>query len=115
MTREAARYAAVRGADYQSETGSKSPTQAQIAQNVVTPMAVAMDATKLTVQVQVVDGVSGAVAGWDGSARRPTSSTATQVTVANRVRVTVSYPWYPEWLLVGPITLQCVAETPMSY
>ncbi len=35
--------------------------------------------------------------------------------MANLVRVTVTYSWYPELFLVGPITLQSVTQTPMSF
>src|SRR5207248_6751306 len=43
LSREAARYAAVRGADWQRETGQASPTQQQITDTVVAPLAVSMD------------------------------------------------------------------------
>ena len=37
------------------------------------------------------------------------------VRVANRVRVTVTYQWYPGLFLTGPVTLRSVCEIPMSY
>jgi Flp pilus assembly protein TadG len=115
MAREAARYACVRGSDWQLTTDQPSPTQAQISQTVVVPLAVAMDTTQLTTTVQLVNGVSGAVTAWDSSNQATISLNANGQPVANRVRVTITYNWYPELLLGGPIVLQSVSETPMSF
>src|SRR5437764_13265984 len=70
LSREAARYAAVRGADWQRDTGQASPTQRQIT-DTVAPMAVSMDPAGLTVRVQWVNGVTGDVADWDASGKAP--------------------------------------------
>jgi Flp pilus assembly protein TadG len=115
MAREAARYAAVRGSDWQMTMDQPSPTQQQIAQEIVAPLAAAMDATQINTNVELVNGVTGVVTPWDSSNKAPTSLNASRQPVANRVRVTVSYPWYPEILLGGPINLQSVTETPMSF
>jgi Flp pilus assembly protein TadG len=115
MAREAARYAAVRGSDWQLTTNQPSPTQAQIAQTVVAPLAVAMDTTQLSTTVQLIDGVSGTATSWDSSNKATISLNANGQPVANRVQVTITYNWYPELLLGGPIALQSVSETPMSF
>jgi hypothetical protein len=87
----------------------------QIAQTVVVPLAVAIDPTQLDTHVEWVNGATGAVVDWDASDKSTTSLTASGDPVANRVRVTITYPWYPEVFLGGPITLQSVSETPMSF
>jgi Flp pilus assembly protein TadG len=115
MAREAVRYASVRGSDWQVTTNQKSPTQEQIAQTVVAPLAVAMDTTQLTTTVELINGVSGTATAWDNSNQATTSLNANGQPVANRVRVTITYNWYPELLLGGPIALQSVSETPMSF
>src|SRR5262249_49688885 len=38
-----------------------------------------------------------------------------QTVIYNNVVVTVTYQWFPELYLVGPITLSCTSEMPMSY
>jgi Flp pilus assembly protein TadG len=115
MAREAARYASVRGGDWQTDTGQPSPTQAQITQDIVVPLAVSLDTQQLTVGVEVIDGVSGTVTPWDSSGKWPTSLNASGQPVANRVRVTVTYHWYAELFLGSPVTMQSVSETPMSF
>ena len=115
LSREAARYAAVRGDDWQRETGQASPTQRQITDTLVAPMAVSMDPAGLTVRVQWVNGVTGDVADWDASGKAPTTLNAAGDPVANRVRVTVTYRWVPELFLTDPIDLQSVTESPLSY
>jgi Flp pilus assembly protein TadG len=115
MAREAARYACVRGSDWQIAENQPSPTQEQIAQTVVFPLAVAMDTNQLNTTVELIDGVSGKATPWDSSNQATTSLNAQGQPVANRVRVTITYNWYPELLLGGPIVLQSVSETPMSF
>ena len=115
MAREAARYASVRGGDWYRETNQPSPTQAQIAADLVAPMAAGMDPAKLTVRVQWVNGVTGEVLDWDESSKAPTTPNATGDDVANRVRVTVTYRWNPELYFGGPTDLESTSECPMAY
>jgi Flp pilus assembly protein TadG len=114
QAREAARYAAVKGSSWAAATSKTSPTSADIKTNTVVPMATAMDQTKLTVQVQWIDGVSGNIVDWDSSSKSPTTQTASG-NVANKVRVTVTYQWFPEFGVAGPITLKSVAEMAMEF
>ena len=110
LAREAVRAASVKGADYAAQTGQSSPTQQQLLTNVVQPRAVGMDLTKLSIQVQWIDGTTGQVLAWDSSSKAvKTSSTS------NRIRVTVTYQWSPEFLGAGPYTLQSVSEGPMLF
>ncbi len=118
MACETARYASVHGACYAQDTGNASPTAAQIYSQVVLPLAVNMDASNLSALIQVVDMTTGQVTSWDSSNLWPTSqatNTSQPAPVTNHVRVTISYQWFPEMFLAGPITLTSVSEIPMTY
>lgn len=115
LAREAARWASVRGTDYQKETGNSPPTRQEILQKAVLPLATGMDPEKLTLQVHWIDSATGEVVEWDNSAKAPATLTAGDEPVASRLRVTVTYQWSPELLLTGPLTLRSVAEAPMTF
>jgi Flp pilus assembly protein TadG len=114
LGREASRRASVQGSQYATETGNASPTQSQLLQNVVLPSAVALDPTKLTVAVFLVDGNTGAVTSWDSSTKAIGHTLSDGSTVANRVRVTVTYTGASA-ILLGTLTLQSTTEVPMLY
>src|SRR5262249_30252172 len=115
MAREAARYACVRGNRRLLETGQVPPTASTIQQQAVTPPALGLDSSKLTVQVQWGDEVTGTVSNWDTAVKWPTTTTTSGQVVTNRVRVTVTYQWWPELFLAGPVNLKSVSEVPMAY
>jgi Flp pilus assembly protein TadG len=115
QAREATRWASVRGARYAKETGQPSPTQDQILQNVVTPLSASMDPTKLGIRVEWIDATSGAAIPWDQASKAPTGKTQSGDRVSNRVRATITYQWWPEVFLTGPINLKSVSEFPMAY
>lgn len=115
MAREGSRYASVRGADWARDHKTPAPTAAQIARDAVLPMGVSMDPARVTVRVEWVNGVTGAVVPWDASKKTATTATAAGDAVANRVRVTVTYRWAPGLFFGGPIDLRSASETPMSY
>ncbi len=115
LAREAARYAAVHAGDYQKDTGQTCPTEAQIRQQVVLPLAVGLDPKALTVQIQWVNGLTGEVVNWDDSTRAPTTQDASGNPVSNTVRVTVTYQWAPSVTIMGPLSFQSVSEMPISF
>jgi Flp pilus assembly protein TadG len=115
LAQEAARWASVRGSDYQKDTGLAPPTRQGVIDNAVTPRLAGMDPGSLTVSVQWVDGVSGSASDWDGASKAPTGATANGTAVTNRVRVTVTYQWLPPVFFVGPLNLTDTAEVPMSF
>jgi hypothetical protein len=115
LAREAARYTSVRGSQYNQTTDKASPTQDQILQNAVTPLAVGMDTTKISIQVEWINGVTGDVVAWDTSKKTPRTLTNTSVAVTNSVRVRVSYDWTPGILLPGSLTLTSTSVMPMSF
>jgi Flp pilus assembly protein TadG len=112
---EAARYASVHGQQYQQATGNASPTQAQIFQNAVVPMAAGMNANSLTIQVFLVNPTTAMATAWDNSNKGPWSLTATSQPVNNHVRITIDYPWTPGFIVPGTITLSSTCEIPMSF
>ncbi len=114
QAREASRYASVKGTSWAAATGKTSPTAAQIASAAVLPFAAGMDPSQLTVRVQWIDGTTGNAVDWDSSTKSPTTQTSNG-TVANLVRVTVSYNWIPAWGFVGPITLSSVSQMAMEF
>ena len=111
---EAARWASVRGAQWQSATGQTSPTQQQIFDNAVAPMASGMDQNNISIQVYVVNQTTGTAVAWDSSNKSPFSLTSSNAPVATHVRVTITYPWSPGFLL-GTINLTSTCEIPMSF
>jgi Flp pilus assembly protein TadG len=115
QAREAARWACVRGSKWQSATKKTSPTQQQILQNAVLPFAAGMDTSKLSIQVQWLNEATGMSVPWDSSSKAPTSVTASGQTVTNRVRVTVTYQWYPGIIVPGSLNLTSTCEIPMSF
>jgi Flp pilus assembly protein TadG len=112
--REAARWASVRGADYQRQTNQTSPTQQQIFDQAVLPYAPNMDATALSIQVEWINGVTNTATAWDASTKEVRSITSTGQYVSNSVRVTVQYQWSPGMLWTS-MTLQSVTQIPMSF
>ena len=114
QAREAARWACVRGGDYQKDTDQASPTQQQILEQAVLPLAQGMDPNSLVVRVQWIDQGSNAVQNWDPAPKDVRSITPQGEYVSNKVRVTVTYLWN-SGILIGPISLQSVSELPMAY
>lgn len=114
LAREAARYAAVHGADWQAETG-RACARKDVLTDAVLPLTAGMAPDALALDLQWVNGTGATASDWDGVAHPPTATTASGSPVANRVRATVRYQWAPRWLLAGPLTLSSTSELPMSY
>jgi hypothetical protein len=115
QAREAGRFAMVHGGDFQLFTNAASPTQQEILQQIVEPMAVGMAPEALTVEVLWIDQATGKTYAWESASRDVLSITALGEYVTNTVRVTVSYQWTPDFLGVGPLLLKSTSETPMAY
>lgn len=114
LAREAARFASVRGADYQLEQDTASPTQAQIREQAVLPLAVNMDLDQVDVNVEWVDQANNVVQAWDLAKKYVRTIHPSGVYVNHSVRVTVTYRWTPG-VLLEPLTLRSVCEVPMGY
>jgi hypothetical protein len=125
LSREAARFAAVHGGQYQAENAAAIKSgqlpnvdSNYLKTNLVEANAAAMDLSLLTVQVNF--NTSGGSYDWDDTTdngnRYPFKENG-QGTYAqtNTVSVTVTYPWLPELFLVGPINVSSTSVMPMSY
>lgn len=113
LAREGARWASVRGSQYANETNQMSPTQQQIIEQAILPMAVGMDPAAIIVQIVWVDQGTNTAWSWDTASKEFRSITASGEYVSNTVQVTVSYQYTPG-LFWGPITVQSVSKMPMS-
>ena len=106
LTREAARYASVHGAEYAKELNVTAPTPADIYNNVVLPMAVGFDTSQLNYSITY------------NTSNAPFSTILdanNNVTpIQNTVTVTLTYLWLPEAFL-GGVTLSSTSVMPMSY
>jgi Flp pilus assembly protein TadG len=113
LSREASRRVSVRGDQYAQVTGKASPTEAQIVQNVVLPLAAAMNPSQLTVEIYLVDGTTGTATRWDLSNKAVFVVQSDGSKVYNKVRVRVAYVW--TLLTTTPINLQSISEVPMEF
>lgn len=106
LAREGARYASVRGAMYQAETGNPAVTAADVYNNSILPMAVGLDTSSLSHSVTWPNGNAPIYAD-------PNSNPPGQP-VGATVVVTVTYVWIPE-ALFGGMTLSSTSVMPMQY
>jgi Flp pilus assembly protein TadG len=93
LAREGARYAMVHGSEYASETGGSAATSDTIKSNVVSPMAIGLASTGLTV----------------------TANPSPVGAQGTRVQVTVSYSWTPLLYVTGTFTLSSTSEMVVAY
>jgi Flp pilus assembly protein TadG len=104
LAREAARYASTHGHQYRKDAGlpmgTSSDWSTDIYNNAIQPNIVALNPSLVTYQVTWPDVINqpGKPDNWPGS----------------KVDVTVSYQWFPELYLVGPIVLTSTSSTPIT-
>jgi Flp pilus assembly protein TadG len=115
LAREGARWASLRGGDWQTDNNQQATTQEQILQQGVLPFAAGMDPSSVAIQVEFVNRAANQVSAWDKVSHPPTSRDLLNNVATNRVRVTVSYQWVPGALLVGPLYLTSTSEVTMWY
>jgi hypothetical protein len=127
LAREAARFASVHGGQYAQDNlagirANELPNvdKKYLATSIVAGGAVALDPSRLTTIVRM-NTTQGSF-DWDDTIEtfnRWPYSTVIQnnrvIPVQNTVSVTVTYSWFPELYLLGPINLQSTAVMPMSY
>jgi hypothetical protein len=114
LSQEGARRTCVRGADFQLETMQTPPTQAQIRDELVA-LTAGLDPAALTVEVWLVDGLTGQATAWDSSSKSVLATAPSGEKATNRLRVVVRYQWIPETGISGPILLGCNSEVPMAF
>lgn len=93
LAREGARYASVRGADYQAATGKSATTQADVVAGGITPRVAGFPAGSLTTAVA-----------WSSPDQA----------VGSTVTVTVSYS-YPSAAYLGTVPMSSTAVMTISY
>lgn len=103
LAREGARWASVRGGQYQKETGNPAASAQDVFDNAILANAVGLETTALSCTVT-----------WsqDNWPNRVTTDYGRAET--NTVTVTVTYQWIPEAYL-GGITLTSSCVVPMTY
>ena len=92
ISREAARWACVRGEKYSFATGQPAATPQDVYDNVIEPKATLLDPTKLTYTVT-----------WNPDNRQD-----------SMVTVSLEYEWLPE-LYFSPVTLRASSTVPVQY
>jgi hypothetical protein len=127
LAREAARFAACHGGQYQKENAAAisagtmpNVDSTYLTTNVVQANAVCLDPAALSVTVNF--NMSSGSYSWDDTAdngnrwpNSPKTVNGTTYSETNTVSVTVSYQWVPEWFFVGPLTITSTAVVPMCY
>jgi hypothetical protein len=104
LARQGARYASTHGYQYRKDAGVSIGTSTDwstdIYSNGIAPYIVGLDTNQLTCQMSWPDVVNqpGKPDNWPGS----------------KVDVTVTYQWFPEVYLVGPITLTSTSSMPIT-
>jgi Flp pilus assembly protein TadG len=105
LAREGARYAAVRGMTFEAEhPGQTAATPEDVFNNAILPRVVSLDQNNLSYTVT-----------WDKNNYPYSITDNYEKPVANTVTVTVTYQWFPEVFLAGPITLTSSSTIPMCY
>lgn len=104
LAREGARYASVHGGQYQQETGNPAATPQDVYNNAIVPYATALDLSQLSYSVS-----------WNVNNMPYSANNEYEKPTRNTVKVTISYNWFPELYLVGPIRLSSTSTIPMSY
>lgn len=104
LAREGARWASVRGTQYAKDKNKPAATAADVKANVVLAKSVGLTAELLTCNVT-----------WNSSNSPLSTTTTYEDPVGNTVTVTVSYQWFPEMYIAGPITLTSSSTAQMLY
>jgi Flp pilus assembly protein TadG len=113
LAQEAARWSCVRGCEYQKDADAASPTRDEVLQQAVLPLAVGMDPSQISLQLDWVNQAAGTSQDWDSAPKDIKSLNAQGEYVTNTVRATVTYTWAPG-MLMGSITMTSQCELPMS-
>src|SRR5262249_52493725 len=106
LSREAARYASVHGAQYAQEMKVTAPTPDDIYNNAVLPMAAGFDTSQLKPSITYNTSNSPFHTTLDANNN--------VIPIQNTVTVTLTYQWIPEAYL-GGVTLSSTSVMPMSY
>ncbi|MEX2176412.1 MAG: TadE/TadG family type IV pilus assembly protein [Pirellulaceae bacterium] len=104
LAREGARWACVHGGQYSQETGQPAATPEDVFEQAMLPATVALDPERLSYTVT-----------WDESNMPLSVHEDYETPIGNTVTVTVTYQWFPEMYLVGPLSLTSTSTAQMMY
>ena len=104
LAREGARWACVRGGQYEKETGKPAATPEDVYNEVIQPAAATLNEEHLNYEVT-----------WDKSNMPLQVIDDVQEPFGNTVTVTVTYQWFPEMYVIGPFTLTSSSTAQMMY
>jgi Flp pilus assembly protein TadG len=104
LAREGARWACVHGGQYAQETDQPAATPEDVFEQAMLPITVALDLERLSYEVT-----------WDESNMPLSVHEDYETPIGNTVTVTVTYQWFPEMYLVGPLTLTSTSTAQMMY
>jgi Flp pilus assembly protein TadG len=104
VAREGARWACVRGGQYEKDTGKPAATPEDIYNNAILPAATMLKPEHLSYEVT-----------WDISNLPLQVTDDVQEPFGNTVTVTVTYQWFPEMFLTGPFTVTSSSTAQMMY
>lgn len=108
LARETSRYAAVRGGQYERETGKPALTEQDVKKYALSHLQL-LDSDNLSVQVDwLYDDKMPLHA--DPDADPPGSEV-----LPNKITVTIEYQWFPDLYLFGPITMSSTSVMPISF
>jgi Flp pilus assembly protein TadG len=104
LARESSRWASVHGAQYANDTGNPAATPKDVFVNVIAVRSVGLDQSKLGYSVT-----------WntDNGLYHSTTVNGNPMTVANTVKVTITYNWISEGYF-GGVTLTSTSESVMA-
>jgi Flp pilus assembly protein TadG len=106
LAREGARYASVRGGQYEQETGNASATPSTIYSQAILPRAAGLDTSALN---------NPPIVSWTDPSKMPVYlHVASNTWKINSVTVTVTYSWDPV-AIFPPMTLTSTSVMPITY
>lgn len=108
---ELARYAVVRGSEYQRLTELDSPTESEMIETVIVPMAHSMVREQLSVTIEWINAATQQSVPWNHSSKAIRSISSAGEYITNLVRVTVQYEWNTGFGV--PMVIRHVIERPM--
>ena len=104
LAREASRWASVHSGQFEKETDIPAATPEDVFNTAILPAAMTLRPEHLSYEVT-----------WDQSNMPLQVIDGVQTPVGNTVTVTVSYEWFPEMYLVGPVNLTSSSTAQMQY
>jgi Flp pilus assembly protein TadG len=104
MAREGARWASVHGLEYARDTNQPAATAEDVFNKAMLGGAVALDPDKLTYSVT-----------WNTSNDPLSVHEDYERPIGNTVTVQVTYSWFPELYVAGPLTLTSTSTAQMLY